>query len=429
MEIIKQMTLGLLIIKVCSNFFCEFLSYRISEKKYDTGVVLINRIRIFNLMAESEYDVIVIGGGIIGSSIAYHLVKANQRVVLIDADHKGKATKAGAGIISAPTTFVENEDMYSFLLNASRYYPEISKELEIQNGVKTSYEVSEEVVVANADDQITQFNEAVKRMLSRQQRYNFPPTSELYEMEINEFSQRFPDLKIPKKALYYSSAGKIDGKEFTNAIKKVGMALGLKILNGTVETLQFDEHNCTGVNLDNQSITATNTIIAGGAWSKSFETQLNIKLQIYPQRGQIVHLVLKESQKEIPIIISMSDYYSLNWGPDHIIVGATREDDSGFIAKNTVKGIQSVLRQGLEMIPALIDGEISEIRVGLRPYSKDKLPIMGKIPDKAGIWVATGHGPLGLTSAPYTGKLMADAIVESKFDPIFEKFSPERFKR
>ena len=147
---------------------------------------------------------------------------------------------------------------------------------------------------------------------------------------------------------------------------------------------------------------------------------------MFPQRGQIIHLSLKNAQKSIPIILSLNDYYCLNWGFSHIIVGATRENDIGFIPKNTVEGVQGVLRQGVNMIPEIAYAEISDIRVGLRPYSRDKRPFIGSIEKVAGLWVATGHGPLGLTTAPYTGKMLANAISKGEYDDLMVHFNPNR---
>jgi D-amino-acid dehydrogenase len=145
-----------------------------------------------------------------------------------------------------------------------------------------------------------------------------------------------------------------------------------------------------------------------------------------PQRGQIIHLRDKIfDNMNTPIVISMSDYYLLAWDNGKIVVGATREDNSGFQPRSTVSGVQEVLDQGMIMIPHLGQAEVEEIRVGLRPYSADRLPIIGSVPNMEGLWLATGHGPLGLTAGPYTGRLIVE-MLENNTDAD-EMFSPRRF--
>ncbi len=81
----------------------------------------------------------------------------------------------------------------------------------------------------------------------------------------------------------------------------------------------------------------------------------------------------------------------------------------------------------MKVLPDLNNSEVEEIRVGLRPYSRDDLPILGKVPTTEGVWIATGHGPLGLTTAPITGKLLVQMMNDQETDIDMGSFSPDRF--
>ena len=98
------------------------------------------------------------------------------------------------------------------------------------------------------------------------------------------------------------------------------------------------------------------------------------------------------------------------WPDNRVVVGATRETGSGFDARTTVSGVREVLGEALRVAPGLAAAEIREIRVGLRPYTQDLLPVLGPVPGRKNVWLATGHGPTGLQLGPYSGKLIADLI-------------------
>ena len=88
--------------------------------------------------------------------------------------------------------------------------------------------------------------------------------------------------------------------------------------------------------------------------------------------------------------------------------GATRETASGYTVTTTAVGVREVLDEALRVAPGLAAAKLLEVRVGLRPYTADRLPVLGQVPGVDGVLVATGHGPTGLQLGPYSGKLMAD---------------------
>src|SRR5438046_2517920 len=85
------------------------------------------------------YDVIVIGGGIIGAAAAYHAVQACARTLLLDRNDAGRATNAGAGIIAPESTRVEAEDWFNFAVAAAAYYPTLIDQLTQVNAGATGY--------------------------------------------------------------------------------------------------------------------------------------------------------------------------------------------------------------------------------------------------------------------------------------------------
>jgi len=110
-----------------------------------------------------------------------------------------------------------------------------------------------------------------------------------------------------------------------------------------------------------------------------------------------------------------------------VAVGATREADSGFNPHTTVAGVREVLDEALRVAPGLADAQITEIRVGLRPATRDNLPVLGPVPGVAGVYLATGHGAVGLQLGPYSGSLAARWALGEASESDISAFSVVRF--
>jgi D-amino-acid dehydrogenase len=114
------------------------------------------------------------------------------------------------------------------------------------------------------------------------------------------------------------------------------------------------------------------------------------------------------------------------WPGGRVAVGATREDGTGFDPRATAAGVREVLDQALAVAPGLAEATIREIRVGLRPRTPDLLPLLGALPGYRNVWLATGHGPTGLTLGPFSGKLIASLARGEALDLDLGAFRPDR---
>jgi D-amino-acid dehydrogenase len=89
--------------------------------------------------------------------------------------------------------------------------------------------------------------------------------------------------------------------------------------------------------------------------------------------------------------------------------------------------VREVLSEALRVAPGLARAEIREIRVGLRPFTSDTLPVLGPVPGIAGIFLITGHGPSGLTLGPYSARLVAGQMLGTAPETDLGAFSVARF--
>ena len=205
----------------------------------------------------------------------------------------------------------------------------------------------------------------------------------------------------------------------------------VRTIDADVSALLLEEGQMNGIRTaSGEEYTAGTVLIAGGAWSAAFADQLDVRIPVAPQRGQIIHLhVPGQDTSAWSIVGGFSGHYQVPWPGGRVAVGATRETDSGFAPNATVSGIQEVLHEALRLAPGLRNAAIHEIRVGLRPYTTDHLPLLGAIPGTKGVYLATGHGPTGLTLGPFSAKLVVEQALDQPIAWDLAPFSVTRFIR
>jgi D-amino-acid dehydrogenase len=357
----------------------------------------------------SAYDGIVVGGGIVGTSAAYHLVRAGAKTLLIDRHDEGRATDAGAGILAPEMNRRDPEAWFDFAVQAVGYYPELVAALAEDDAGDTSYARCGMLLVAATPDEVAAFEDAQRHILTRRTARQTPAIEDLHPVTPQEARALFPALGDVQGALYYRHGARVDGGRLAQALRRAAEQRGLHVLAGSVDRLAVDGHQVSGVVVDGETVPAAMTIIAGGAWSAAFGSQLGVQIPVEPQRGQIAHLELEGAPTEgWPIVGAFRGHYIVAWPNGRIAVGATRETGSGFHTTTSAAGIYEVLGEALRVAPGLAAAKLLEVRVGLRPLTADGLPVLGRVSGWDGLLLATGHGPTGLQLGPYSGKLMAE---------------------
>jgi D-amino-acid dehydrogenase len=376
------------------------------------------------------YDAIVIGGGILGMSTAYHLVGAGANTLLIDRGDEGRATDAGAGILSPETNSRDPESWFQLAIAAVDYYPTLVRALGEEQEHDTGYARCGSLIVAVSEDERESFEAAQRLVFARQERRGLPSPEDLHPLTSEEAQARFPALAPVSGAISNRLAARVDGRLLNRALRAAAEPKGLNIRQASVERLIQQDGAVTGVVVDGEALQAGAVAIAGGAWSSDFGRQLGIEIPVAPQRGQIIHLALPETDTSTwPIVSAFHGHYMVPWPDQRIVVGATRETGSGFHPQPTAQGVREVLDEALRVAPGLAHGIIRDIRIGLRPLTTDTMPVLGTVPHVSGIFLATGHGPTGLTLGPYSGKIVADLMRGHESPVDISAFHVSRFQK
>lgn len=378
--------------------------------------------------ARAMYDAIVVGGGVLGVATAYHLVRREASVLLVDRGHPGRATDAGAGIISAETS---SQDAWVGLAwHAVDYYPALVGLLREDGAGETGYAQCGLLVVAAGEDERSELEWARARVLGGRGRTGAPPEEDLHEVSPAEARRMFPPLAAVHGALYYRGAARVDGRLLSAALRTAAERRGLRVISGSVDRLIVTRDRVAGVVVDGTTVSAPRVVIAGGAWSQAFSDQLAVPIAVQPQRGQIIHLRKPRTDTTgWPIVMAFRGHYMVPWPDARVAAGATRETGSGFDPRVTAAGVREVLQEALRVAPGLADWDLHEMRVGLRPLSRDGLPILGLVPGTEGAYLITGHGASGLQLGPYSGKVVADLMLGRPAEIDLAPFSVSRFPR
>lgn len=348
----------------------------------------------------SAYDVAVIGGGLVGTATAYELARRGAKALLFDAGDDGRATDAGAGILS-PETSKRDDGAWNALMHAAgAHYDALLTELDEETGWTRCGILQ----LATRETDVPAWEGVVERAVGGR------------EISPDDARRMVPVLGPIVRAMHHPGAARIDGREICRALRTAAEKQGVEIRAERVE--------------DVTALEVEAVVIAGGAWSGRIAESLSAPLPIVPLRGQILHLGTGELDTEPwPIVQPVFGYYMVPWEDARVAVGATVED-VGFTPAVTAGGVHEVLRETLRVMPGLAPATLREVRVGLRPVSVDDRPIIGALPGKRSgprVFVCTGHGANGLLQGPVSGACVADLVVGR--EPVLDlgPFSPTRF--
>lgn len=369
--------------------------------------------------------VVIVGGGVVGASAAYHLAREGIEMILVDRHDVGHATAAGAGIISPGTSQRPLPDFYPFAAAAVRYYPELISSLTELGETGTRYEVVGKLILAFTDDEVSAIPGQLE-LFAQRRAAGMPNLANISVIGQLQAQSLFPGLGNVQAAIHVPEAARVDGDHLRNALIAGAMRHGATVRSGDV-SLDVSGDAVRGVLVDDEAIGADVVIVATGAWTNQVLAPIGFAVAVEPQRGQIMHLTMPGfDTSRWPILGGSGDQYILTFGPSRVVMGATRETGSGFDVRMTAGGVQAVLNHALRVAPGLAAGTVHEIRVGLRPLSADGLPFLGLVPGHDNVVLATGHGPSGLQLGPYSGLIAARLATDGSVETDLRPFAVDR---
>ncbi len=363
-------------------------------------------------------DLVVIGGGVIGLSIAYSLAKRGIRATVLDRQGMGRgASWAGAGML--PPFLCRNpiSPMVELRSWSAVLYREWSAELRERTGQDNGYRVCGSIEIALEPAEVQEIKTAAGRWRVEGIRYERLAAQDLQNLEPALNPSCLHAFLVPDRA-------QIRNPWHLRALEAANRSLGVEIIPDLlVHRLNVQGRRVISIETENGRLSCGQVVVAAGAWSGGLLKELRIELPTPPLKGQMV--LFQHDHAVVRRIIERGKMYLVPRMDGRILMGAT-EEDAGFDTRTTQEGQQSLIGQALTICPALAQAKVEQSWAGLRPGSLDTRPYLGLISEYDNLWVATGHKRAGLQLAPASAEVIANLIIGHDPGMDLTAFSPGR---
>ncbi len=363
-------------------------------------------------------DVVVVGGGIIGCASAYYLSKAGAGVTLLERDEvAGAASGAAAGILVSPPEGLPSGAFGDLCRAGVDAYPALVEALRYETGIDVQY-LAPGILLPAGTEQRAELLRAVARW---QQGLGL----NLEWVEGSTLRLLEPALADSVLGAAYSPDGHhVNPGLLTQTLAQAAAAAGAVVRQATsVVGFLCQGSRVAAVRTANgDTIAADHVVLAAGPWTRRLSRRLGVDVPTRPMRGQM----LAYRSSAVRHIIWGEDGYLVPKPGGFLFAGATVED-VGFRPTTTRRGLTQVRRMATATAPALRYPEVASDWAGLRPGSPDGRPIIGRLPGKDNVLVASGHFRNGILLGPITGRLIAQLVIEGRTELPLEAFGPSRF--
>ncbi len=366
-------------------------------------------------------DVIIVGGGVVGCTIAYHLVLAGARVTLLERrEVAGEASGAAAGMLAPLSESSRPGPFLDLCLASLRLFPALADALHQETGIDIEYLPSGILRVALTEDE------------ERELRHRFEWQTALGGLglplewvDAAALGRLEPRLAPARGAISSPQEHQVSAGRLTQALAHAAARRGAALRQGVAVTgLATNGRRVTGVRTPAGNASGGEVVLAAGSWTGAFARRLGVPLPVRPVRGQM--LAFADFALPLRHVVWGEAAYLVPKANGFLFVGATVED-VGFRRSTTVRGLRHLRRAARALVPSLAYGEVASSWAGLRPGSADGLPILGRVPGWDGVSVASGHFRNGILLAPITGRLMAQLLTGGETELPLAPFSPGRF--
>ncbi len=353
-------------------------------------------------------DIVVVGGGIAGCAIAYECARRGAAVTLLERDFVGSgATGAAAGMLAPQAEAERPGPALDFGLASRGMFKDLLADLREETGMRVDMDLDGILRLAHAEPSAAELRRRVEWQgaLGLQARH----------CDAAEVRALAPGLGRPPLEAVWLPDGSVDAFGLVRALALAARARGAAIREGVgLVSLHPPEVVTTeGV------VRGAAIVLTAGAWTAGIAS-----LAVVPVKGQRLLLrVWGSAPARLPLF--SDDCYLVPKAGGHWLAGATMEPGAGFDRRVTAGALGDLARAAATLCPGLAAAEPVDFRAGLRPCTPDGLPLLGPVPGLPGVWVATGHCRNGILLAPWTARLLADALLEGR--PLPAACAVDRF--
>jgi glycine oxidase len=371
-------------------------------------------------------DVVVAGGGVIGTAIAWRAALAGLDVVLVDPDVGDAASGVAAGMLAPVSEALFGEDaLLAINLLAVQRFPSFAAELEDVTGHEVGLRREGTLAVAYDPDDLA----ALLRLTA------FRRSAGLDAEELDSRACRklepflTPDVR---GGVVFAADWSVDNRRYAAALRAAMAAAKVRIICGRVTQAQVAGGRVRGAGLaDGTVIGSAAVVVAAGCWSGTVGGLPGpLRTAVRPVKGQLLRL---RHPKGIPPVLSHTiratvrgaDVYLVPRADGELIVGATSEE-RGPDRTVTAGAVHDLLRDAMTVVPVMSELILAETCAGLRPGTVDNGPIVGGF-GVDGLLLATGHYRNGILMSPVTADAIIATLTGHRPAAQWEPFTPQRF--
>jgi glycine oxidase len=372
-----------------------------------------------------HHDVAVIGGGVIGLSVAWAVLRRGLSVLVLDrGDPEASASFVAAGMLAPTSEAAHGEEALLALgLASARRYDDWCTELAEASGLDPGLRRCGSLMIARDRDEA----EALELELAYRERLGLA-ARRLRPTEARRLEPALaPALRL---AAEIPDDHAIDPRALTAALAAAVLAAGGEISHGAdVASLICTGERIEGLALaSGRRIGAERVVIAAGAWAAQIPGLPDrARVPVRPVKGQILRLRDPAGPGLVERVLRLADGYLVPRGDGGYVLGATVEE-RGWDRDPTAGGVFELLRAAREALPGVDEWIVEDVSAGLRPGTPDNAPLLGAGALEGLHWAA-GHYRGGVLLAPITGEALAAALTGEELPLEAQPFSPGRFTR
>lgn len=358
-------------------------------------------------------DVIIVGAGVIGCAIAYHLAKDGVPVLILERGRVGReASWASAGILNhgRPASTHPYERLAAL---SRRLFEPLVLELIELSGVDPEYRPVGGVHVFLDDEGVERARNYYRGSVLTGLDVEFLEPADLFELE--------PALnREARAAIRFPGDGSIRPPRLVRALSLAAQRLGTRILeHSPVVDMEVRSGRVNAILTPEERIQGGSFVLATGAWSGLVGDRVGVNLPVYSSKGEIV--LLESLPGKLGQIVNNDGHYLVPRSDGKLLVGAT-EEAVGFDKTSTVHGVLELLEWAFHVAPGLSDARFVTSWAGLRPAVRRGGPYLGRLKDFENLYVATAHNSNGMLLSPASGLLMSQLLTNRPTSLSLEPF-------
>lgn len=386
-----------------------------------------------------NYDVVIIGGGIIGLSSAYYLLKKNKKVLIIEKNEIG----GGASGACDEMILLQSKKpgiLLEMAIESLNMYKSLSRELNTD----LEFDNRGGMVLINNNKEL----KIMEEFIEKQRKYGLDV--DIIDKRDTKRRQAYANKNIIAST-YCKSDSQVNPLKVTQGFLREGIKKGLDVKKKTsIKEIKQKKDGWQILLHGNKKIDTECILNTAGPWAPMIGEKIGVDIPIIPKRGQILiteqippigdtnvwsaeYIARKispssfqeknEKHKRLGIGFAVSQTKAGNY-----LIGSTREY-VGFNKSTTLEAIKIISSQAIDFFPLFKNVKLIHCFAGLRPATPDGKPIIGEVKGKKGLFIAAGHEGDGIALAPITGKIIASMINREKINYDIEKLNINRFDR